>query len=106
MKSNVLIQLSSGVLAGVLAATISQPADVLLSKVCGGDSLVGCVIITGPLSLLKTFRDLGLRNCYVGLQPRAIMIGSLTAMQFIIYEQTKARIQKIKIPGKSYEENI
>ena len=100
-RSNILIQLSSGILAGVLAAVISQPADVLLSKVCGGsDPLVGCIVINGPITLLQVFKELGLRNCYAGLQPRAIMVGSLTAMQFIIYEQTKATIQKLAMPQK------
>ena len=107
IKSNIFIQLSSGILAGVLAAVISQPADVLLSKVCGGsDPLVGCIVISGPITLLQVFKELGLRNCYAGLQPRAIMVGSLTAMQFIIYEQTKATIQKLTIPQKLHSLKI
>lgn len=96
VKSNVFIQLSSGVLAGVLAATISQPADVLLSKVCGATEFTECLILSGPISLLQTFRDLGFRNCFAGLQPRAFMIGSLTAMQFFLYEQAKSKIQNIR----------
>jgi solute carrier family 25 (mitochondrial phosphate transporter), member 3 len=96
VKNNVFIQLSSGVLAGVLAATISHPADVLLSKVCGATELTECLILSGPISLFQTFKDLGFRNCYAGLQPRAVMIGSLTAMQFILYEQAKSRIQNIR----------
>lgn len=106
-KNDILIQLTSGILAGVLAAVISQPADVLLSMVCGGsDPSVGCTIINGPITLLQVIREVGLRGCYVGLQPRAIMVGSLTAMQFIIYEQTKARIQKITMPDKFLEMKI
>lgn len=93
---NILIQLSSGILAGVLAATISHPADVLMTKICGGTNLAGCLIVTGPMGLIEAFRDLGLRNCYAGLQSRAIMIGSLTAMQFMIYEQTKSMIGSIR----------
>ena len=106
-KDSIFIQLSSGILAGVLAATISQPADVLVSKVCGGaDSLLGCTVISGPISLFAAIKDIGFRNCYAGLQPRAIMVGSLTAMQFIIYEQTKARIRMISISNEQHHPDL
>lgn len=92
-----IIQLGSGILAGVLAACISQPADVLLSKVCGGaNALSECIIIGGPMDLLRTFQEMGFKQCYTGLQPRAVMIGTLTAMQFLLYEQTKARVMEFK----------
>mmetsp|Transcript_34529 Transcript_34529/g.32904 ORF Transcript_34529/g.32904 Transcript_34529/m.32904 type:complete len:354 (-) Transcript_34529:1027-2088(-) len=96
-SSKILIQLGSGILAGVLAAVISQPADVLLSKVCGEgkNALTQCFIIDSPLSVVRAFQDLGFRTCYSGLQPRAIMVGTLTAMQFVMYEQLKERITKI-----------
>ena len=85
-----MVHLLSGVTAGVLAAVVSQPADVLLSKYCGGSSALSeCIIIDGPVSLLKAFREIGFQQSFRGLQPRAIMIGTLTAMQFLIYEQTK-----------------
>ena len=92
----VAIHLMSGVVAGVLAAIVSQPADVLLSRYCGqSNSLSECVMIDGPGALIKAFKDLGLRQSFCGLQPRAVMIGSLTAMQFFIYEQTKAVVCNI-----------
>jgi hypothetical protein len=53
---------------GVLAAVISQPADVLLSKVCveGKNALTQCFIIDSPLSVVRAFQDLGFRTCYSG----------------------------------------
>ena len=101
IKNNIYIQLSSGIMAGVLAATISHPADVLLSRVCRGSDPTDCFILDSPMALIERFQELGFRNCYAGLQPRALMIGSLTAMQFVIYEQTKNRIEKIKLSNKS-----
>lgn len=101
IKNNIYIQLSSGIMAGVLAATISHPADVLLSRVCRGSDPTDCFILNSPMALIERFQELGFRNCYAGLQPRALMIGSLTAMQFVIYEQTKNRIEKIKLSNKS-----
>merc|ERR1711937_178279 len=78
------VSLTSGVIAGVAAAIISHPADTLLSKVnkagAGGD---------GPLMqrLANIAREVGFKNlCTVGLPARCVMIGSLTAGQFGIYD--------------------
>mmetsp|Transcript_8599 Transcript_8599/g.21158 ORF Transcript_8599/g.21158 Transcript_8599/m.21158 type:complete len:320 (-) Transcript_8599:133-1092(-) len=78
------ISLTSGVIAGVAAAIISHPADTLLSKVnkkgAGGD---------GPLMqrLGNIAKEVGFKNlCLVGLAPRCVMIGTLTAGQFGIYD--------------------
>ena len=91
----VLVHLSSGIAAGVLAATISQPADVLLSKTCGKQSVGSeCLLIDGPVAVLRAFRQLGVKQSFAGLKPRAVMVGTLTAMQFAIYEATKIRVSK------------
>merc|ERR1712166_1166587 len=67
---NLGVSLLSGVIAGVAAAIISHPADTLLSKVnkagAGG---------TGYMNL-----------CTQGLPARCVMIGSLTAGQFSIFD--------------------
>jgi solute carrier family 25 phosphate transporter 3 len=91
----VLVHLSSGIAAGVLAATISQPADVLLSKTCGKQSVGSeCLLVDGPVAVMRAFRQLGVKQSFAGLKPRAMMIGTLTAMQFAIYEATKIRVSK------------
>eukprot|EP01006_Ploeotia_vitrea_P057920 TRINITY_DN68473_c0_g1_i1.p1 TRINITY_DN68473_c0_g1~~TRINITY_DN68473_c0_g1_i1.p1 ORF type:complete len:309 (+),score=73.36 TRINITY_DN68473_c0_g1_i1:53-979(+) len=81
---NVSISLASGVIAGVAAAIISHPADTLLSLVnkegAGGSGTVMQRLMvlakeTGPKKL-----------CLVGLGPRCVMIGSLTAGQFAIFD--------------------
>jgi solute carrier family 25 phosphate transporter 3 len=78
------VSLLSGVIAGVAAAIISHPADTLLSKVnkkgAGG---------TGPLisRLMNIAKEVGFVNlCTVGLAPRCVMIGTLTAGQFGIFD--------------------
>lgn len=78
------VSLSSGVIAGVASAIISHPADTLLSKVnkagAGGD---------GPMvtRLGNIAKEVGFVNlCTVGLLPRCIMIGTLTAGQFGIFD--------------------
>jgi solute carrier family 25 (mitochondrial phosphate transporter), member 3 len=78
------ISLFSGVIAGVASAVISHPADTLLSKVnkkgAGGD---------GPMMtrLMKIASEIGFyKLCTVGLIPRCVMIGTLTAGQFGIFD--------------------
>jgi solute carrier family 25 phosphate transporter 3 len=77
--TNLSISLASGVVAGVSAAIISHPADTLLSKVnkagAGGD---------GPMMtrLSNIAKEIGfVKLCTVGLVPRCVMIGTLTAGQ-------------------------
>ena len=77
--TNLGISLLSGVIAGVASAIISHPADTLLSKVnkkgAGGD---------GPMMtrLANIAKEIGFVNlCTVGLLPRCVMIGTLTAGQ-------------------------
>lgn len=78
------VALSSGVIAGVAAAIISHPADTLLSKVnkagAGG---------TGSIStrLVNIAKEIGfVKLCTVGLGARCVMIGTLTAGQFLLFD--------------------
>jgi len=82
--TNLGISLLSGVIAGVASAIISHPADTLLSKVnkkgAGGD---------GPLMsrLMNIAKEIGfVKLATVGLGPRCVMIGTLTAGQFGIFD--------------------
>jgi solute carrier family 25 phosphate transporter 3 len=82
--TNLGVALGSGVIAGVTAAIISHPADTLLSKVnkagAGG---------TGSTAsrLMNIAKELGfVRLCTTGLGARCVMIGTLTAGQFAIFD--------------------
>lgn len=82
--TGISISLLSGVIAGVASAIISHPADTLLSKVnkkgAGGTgSMMSRLMnIAGEIGFVKL--------CTVGLFPRCIMIGTLTAGQFGIFD--------------------
>merc|ERR1739845_63360 len=84
-KSGVIgVSLSSGVIAGVAAATISQPADGLLSKVnkkgAGGD---------GPMvtRLMNIAKETGfVKLCTQGLFARWLHVGLITAGQFAVVD--------------------
>jgi len=82
--TNVGVSLASGVIAGVAAAIISHPADTLLSKVnkagAGGEGTIA-------QRLVKIAKDTGFKNlCLTGLGPRCVMIGTLTSLQFGIFD--------------------
>jgi solute carrier family 25 phosphate transporter 3 len=82
--TNVSVSLASGVVAGVVAAIVSHPADTLLSKInkkgAGG---------TGSTTqrLLAIAREMGAAKLMTtGLAARCVMIGTLTAGQFGIFD--------------------
>ena len=81
---NLGISLLSGVIAGVASAIISHPADTLLSKInkkgAGGEG-------TMAKRLMNIASEIGfVKLCTVGLAPRCVMIGTLTAGQFGIFD--------------------
>jgi len=81
---NTSVSLGSGVVAGVVSAIISHPADTLLSKVnkagAGGDGSI-------PQRMLNITKETGVvKLCTQGLGARCVMIGTLTALQFGIFD--------------------
>merc|ERR1712160_70765 len=81
---NTGVSMGSGVIAGVVAAIISHPADTLLSKInkagAGGDG--------GMVSrLMNITKETGVvKLCTTGLGARCVMIGTLTAGQFGVFD--------------------
>lgn len=83
------INLGAGVIAGMAAAFVSQPADTLLSKVnktkkAPGQSTMGL--------LVQLAKQLGVRGSFTGLPTRLFMIGTLTSLQFTIYGSLKTAL--------------
>jgi len=81
---NVGVSLASGVIAGVAAAIISHPADTLLSKInkkgAGGEG-------STTRRLWNIAKELGfIKLCTSGLGARCVMVGTLTAGQFGIFD--------------------
>ena len=83
-NTNIGVSLASGVIAGVASAIISHPADTLLSKVNkAGAGGTGSMVSR----LANIAKETGfVKLCTVGLLPRCVMIGSLTAGQFGIFD--------------------
>jgi len=81
---NTSVSLGSGVIAGVVSAVISHPADTLLSKVnkagAGGEGSI-------PSRMINITKETGVvKLCTQGLGARCVMIGTLTALQFGIFD--------------------
>ncbi|KAG7528003.1 hypothetical protein FFLO_06458 [Filobasidium floriforme] len=95
-----MVNLAGGLIAGMAAAVISQPADTLLSKINKSKGEPG----QGTTSRLITMaKQLGPAGLFTGIGARLFMIGTLTAGQFMIYDDIKralgakggAEIQKV-----------
>jgi len=84
--TNTGVYLASGVIAGAAAAIISQPADTLLSKINKQKGVEGESIVS---RLAGMARQLGPSGLFLGLGPRIVMVGTLTAFQFAIYGDIK-----------------
>jgi solute carrier family 25 phosphate transporter 3 len=78
------VALTSGVIAGVAAAIISHPADSLLSKVNKAGAGGSGSMISRLANITKETGFMTL--CTQGLGARCVMIGSLTAGQFAIFD--------------------
>lgn len=71
-----------GYIAGVFCAVVSHPADTIVSKLNKDASATAGSII----------KDLGFAGLWKGLTPRIIMIGTLTALQWFIYDTVKVHL--------------
>ncbi|PGH15921.1 hypothetical protein AJ79_02088 [Helicocarpus griseus UAMH5409] len=80
------INLGSGLIAGLAAAVVSQPADTMLSKINKTQGLPG----EGTVSrLIKISKELGLKGSFSGIGARLVLVGAITAGQFGIYGDIK-----------------
>ncbi|KAG5368704.1 putative mitochondrial phosphate carrier protein [Yarrowia sp. C11] len=82
------VSFAGGYLAGILCAVISHPADVMVSKVNseqkGGESTMQCVG--------RIYKRIGFAGLWNGLPVRIFMIGTLTGMQWLIYDTFKLSV--------------
>lgn len=77
-----VVTFAAGYIAGVFCAIVSHPADVVVSKL---NQAKGS-------SALQVARSLGFMGMWNGLTPRIIMIGTLTALQWFIYDGVKVAL--------------
>ncbi|KAF4121355.1 solute carrier family 25 (mitochondrial phosphate transporter), member 3 [Geosmithia morbida] len=79
------VSFTGGYLAGILCAVVSHPADVMVSKLNSnrgaGESFGGAVG--------RIYKDIGFGGLWNGLPVRIVMIGTLTGLQWMIYDYFK-----------------
>lgn len=73
-----VIDLNAGIIAGIAAALISQPADTLLSKINKEKGLPGQSVTSRLMALTS---QLGVKGLFLGTVPRVCMVSLLTAGQ-------------------------
>ncbi|KAI0131387.1 mitochondrial phosphate carrier protein [Daldinia grandis] len=76
------VNLGCGLIAGMAAAIVSQPADTVLSKINKEKGQPGEGTARRIFNIVS---QLGLRGSYAGIGPRLVMVGGMTAVQFGIY---------------------
>jgi len=95
-SEQLVVTFAAGYIAGVFCAIVSHPADTLVSymnKVDG--STMG-----------SAYKDLGLAGLWGGLGPRIIMIGTLTALQWFIYDGVKVALRLPRPPPPQMPESL
>lgn len=81
-SEQLVVTFAAGYIAGVFCAVVSHPADVVVSKL---NQAKGS-------SALQVAKSLGFMGMWNGLLPRIIMIGTLTALQWFIYDGVKVAL--------------
>jgi len=91
-----VVTFTAGYIAGVFCAIVSHPADTVVSKLNQkkGATAVGIV------------KELGFGGLWKGLTARIIMIGTLTAAQWFIYDAVKVAFGLPRPPPPEMPESL
>jgi len=95
-SEQLVVTFVAGYIAGVFCAIVSHPADTVVSKLNqdAGASAIGVLKKLGPMGVWK------------GLTPRIIMIGTLTALQWFIYDSVKVAFKLPRPPPPEMPESL
>jgi solute carrier family 25 phosphate transporter 3 len=81
------VVLASGTVSGLFCGAVSHPADVLVTRI-NAEKRPGNVV----QKTLVIVDEIGLRGLTKGFTPRVLMIGALTALQWLVYGTYKAAV--------------
>jgi solute carrier family 25 phosphate transporter 3 len=91
-----IVTFAAGYIAGVFCAIISHPADTIVSYM---NKAKGSTVVSSA-------KALGLKGLWGGLGPRIIMIGTLTALQWFIYDSVKVAFRLPRPPPPEMPESL
>lgn len=91
-----IVTFAAGYIAGVFCAIVSHPADTVVSKLNQDKSAtIGSIV-----------GKLGWSGVWKGLGPRIVMIGTLTALQWFIYDAVKVWLRMPRPPPPEMPESM
>lgn len=91
-----VVTFAAGYIAGVFCAVVSHPADTVVSKLNSAEG-------STPV---QAARELGMAGLWKGLAPRIVMIGTLTALQWFIYDTVKITFRLPRPPPPAMPESL
>uniref|UniRef100_D3TS16 Phosphate carrier protein, mitochondrial n=1 Tax=Glossina morsitans morsitans TaxID=37546 RepID=D3TS16_GLOMM len=91
-----VVTFAAGYIAGVFCAIVSHPADTVVSKL---NQEKGA-------SAFDVAKKLGWLGMWAGLLPRIVMIGTLTAAQWFIYDAVKVYLRMPRPPPPEMPESL
>merc|ERR1712087_332899 len=95
-SEQLVVTFAAGYIAGVFCAIVSHPADCVVSVLNK----------TPGVSAGQVVKDLGMKGLWKGLGARIIMIGTLTALQWFIYDSVKVALRLPRPPPPSMPESL
>merc|ERR1739848_843425 len=95
-SEQLVVTFAAGYIAGVFCAIVSHPADTVVSYMnkAKGSGMGDAV------------KALGFKGLWGGLGPRIIMIGTLTALQWFIYDGVKVQLRLPRPPPPEMPESL
>jgi len=90
------VTFAAGYIAGVFCALVSHPADTLVSKLNNEKGL----------TVGAAYARVGFAGLWKGLGPRIIMVGTLTALQWFIYDTVKVVLGIPRPPPPEMPESL
>lgn len=91
-----IVTFAAGYIAGIFCAIVSHPADTVVSKLNQEKGK----------SAFQVAKDLGMAGMWKGLVPRIVMIGTLTAAQWFIYDAVKVTLRMPRPPPPEMPESL
>lgn len=95
-SEQLVVTFAAGYIAGVFCAIVSHPADCVVSVLNK----------TPGASAGQVAKDLGFKGLWKGLGARIIMIGTLTGLQWFIYDSVKVALRLPRPPPPTMPESL
>ncbi|CBY23870.1 unnamed protein product [Oikopleura dioica] len=95
-SEQLMVTFAAGYIAGVFCAIVSHPADSVVSLINKDPSKSAGTIL----------KELGPKGVWKGLGARIIMIGTLTALQWFIYDGVKVALNLPRPPPPTMPESL